>query len=111
MERILKFRVWNQREMADIQWHASFDKSGQVNVMYGCYIMQFTGFYDVNKKEVYESDIILVNGKNHEIKYEDGIFGVRISTVFASLNYMFRTYGRIEVVGNIYQNRSLLKNN
>jgi uncharacterized phage protein (TIGR01671 family) len=75
-------------------------------------LMQFTGLYDVNGKEIYEGDIVKVKEFNDEIMlvyFEDGYFGFG--------NYEVR-YGRysfdpinnlIEVVGNIFENPELLK--
>lgn len=87
-------------------------------------VMQFTGLYDKNGKEIYEGDIVKVDWKDHE-------FMIKVFTVTWNLNGWYCFYnnekdgkagyrvfpyngaydGRklIEIIGNIYQNPELIK--
>ena len=60
--------------------------------------MQFTGFSDRNKREVYEGDIIAVNGKARVvIRWENNRWAHQLpaKTIY-------------EVIGNIYENPELI---
>ena len=87
-----------------------------------CYILQqFTGLKDGKKKDIYEGDILLLNKDNtyksyYEVIFEDGTFflinakregdtfGIFTKNLFAALE----TDSPI-VVGNIFENKELLK--
>ena len=132
MNREIKFRAWDGRQMSyDVTiangrfivvdddgetlfyWH---DPSEQLA------IMQFTGFKDINKIEIYEGDILLC----HE--YDSSDCGQRIAQTFknAVVGFQFGSFyyypkGNMnqphqllmfaykpEIIGNIYNNPELL---
>lgn len=124
--RDLKFRVWSnllQRFAVDTEFsHILYQNEDFSNGTFSvggadCEIQQFFGRCDKNGKEIYENDIISVNGlkflcewKNHGFKLtcladkEQKLFdGYRID-----LNETCESM--VEVLGNIYENPELLKN-
>lgn len=123
--REIKFRAWHKEEKIigevlgiDILHKEIFFSNEDVD----CYehsdfkdieLMQYTGLYDKNEKEIYEGDIVKLRA-NHGIgvvKYYDewGAFVVEYikprPLVVLGMNYYKED---IEILGNIYENPELL---
>ena len=118
--RVLKFRAWNTKLEAMHVNHTATqilsDRNlGFTNIHNHLYeIMQFTGLYDKNWKEIYESDILLWNSLD-----EDGSESYEV--YWGGGRYMIKEIrtGHIDdltdtddltVIWNIYQNPELLSN-
>ena len=65
--------------------------------------IQCTGLKDKNGKLIYEGDIV-DNGFVHQVKYKDGGF-----SPFRTHNSDYMMNENCEIVGNIYENKELLK--
>lgn len=80
-----------------------------------CELMQYTGLKDKNGKEIYEGDVVRIDDLGIGIvDYEEGRFAMRRREE----RFCWPVYCRIdhspfvpEVIGNIYENPELLKEN
>lgn len=68
---------------------------------------QYTGLKDKNGKDIYEGDIVkcFVNGNSY-VSFKGGAYGLIFDYNFIPFNDV---YGEMEVIGNIYENPELLK--
>lgn len=123
--REIKFRAWFDNQMYSIRgidFSSNIFPSGSINLCGADFVslkdtplMQYTGLYDKNGKEIYECDILdcgdrIVNVKWHEqcgqwdcdfIRYK----GKLTSNGITNADWKYRA----EVIGNIYKNPELLK--
>lgn len=125
--REIKFRAWDTKEK---KWLYGYDypELGGFSLKGECIllgefgsdmplerflndveIMQFTGLKDRDGKEIYEGDIVhqsgYMKGFNHQVVFYDSRFclvydGIHTDHIFTP---------NVEVIGNIYENKELLK--
>lgn len=117
--REIKFRAWNKKKK-------EMELLGSLSAIYACegdcietdnlIYLQFTGLKDKNGKEVYEGDIIRHNtninspfSKKYTLVIED-LFEFFEDKGYA-LSELCESYNpeNLEVIGNIYENPELLK--
>jgi uncharacterized phage protein (TIGR01671 family) len=134
--RKIEFRAWDKREkrmgeVTGIRFSKSqypcvnvrFKQNGKIIDERYCFgqedgcdnviLMQFTGLYDKNGKEIYEGDVVRIDDLGIGIvDYEEGRFAMRRREE----RFCWPVYCRIdrssfvpEVIGNIYENHELLK--
>jgi hypothetical protein len=113
MNREIKFRAWDGKEMLPVQ---DLSQSSEYWTWLGkkdVALMQFTGLKDKNKVEIYESDIAKI--KVGKIEYIGKVIYDNNLAMF-QLEFKFDTYfskdlyahlETMEVIGNIHQNTRL----
>jgi hypothetical protein len=132
MNRQLKFRVWDNKnkkflDPSDIAingngnllitnsgWYENFE-----NQNLGDYIVQqFTGFIDLRGREIYEGDIFKSQGnkKWDHVEFKNGqwqanLKGARVFSLYEMFGDDIGTGDYPEIVGNVFENSKLLKNN
>lgn len=118
MNRIIKFRAWeiplkfmrDWEDIRDVMNMGNFDNDEFI-------FMQFTGLTDKNGKECYEADIVKpVNGMEKEygiVIWSEEKAGFDIDWRYAKnlgkYDYRVESLSGLEVIGNIYENKDLIK--
>ena len=83
------------------------------NTVYHSQLMQFTGLTDKNGREIYEGDIVkYIMGMKFTITFHKNAFGWFEGDDFIPFADMAQCQlPELEVIGNIYENPELLKEN
>ena len=118
MSRLIKFRVWDGKEMHAIQdyphlvieekgrWFVFHHKMLTCNYIDG-QLMQFTGLRDRNYKEIYEGDVVKYpSGFQHVVEYNEGADAS--GALYIGFSFATPSERYCEVIGNIYENPELL---
>ena len=123
--REIKFRCWDRFKQ---RWSNYKINDGTVyfmdkntGVWYGSYnkrykdfnLMQYTGLKDKNNKEIYEGDIVKFLNGIFEVIWcnEKASFMLKNKEYKEFLNFICENNNGMEIVGNIYENSELLKEN
>ena len=118
MSRVVKFRVWDKQRGADVGMyygdHLALKLVVEQPDTYE--LMQWTGLEDKNRVEIYEGDIVELHSWKPSIKETkrqvvkwigSGLFMVRVDGAVSGHGEL--PNGRLEVIGNIYENPDLLE--
>lgn len=120
MKREIKFRAWDEDRKNMLDWQLLKEKQSKFVAYKWLNVMQYTGLYDKNGKEIYEGDIAVVrhlhdgdecvwnNTKQEPIPFkvtwDSGKLGFHFDN--SRMGYAPWDY---EVIGNIYENPELIK--
>ena len=109
-QREIKFRAWDniQKKMF-----------GDLKVIYlpqkeeyGTFLMQFTGLFDKNGKEIYEGDVVKFNNegedKQSQIYWDSDAWSFKGKYYYGEVVV---SWSDVEVIGNVYKNPELLSPN
>ena len=88
----------------DTHGHILHFSKGKDPIGFG-YLMQFTGLTDKDGKEIYEGDVVMIKHMLDEVEWGQLVVEWRKSDSGWNV-YPYNTYS---VIGNIYENPSLLK--
>lgn len=127
--REIKFRVWDKKFNMMLGFksvYINFDE-GKIEVttdtlryeevytdeIEDFVLMQYTNLKDKNGKEIYEGDILKVKLDDGEanlyVKYTNGEYRVVNKGKWEDSLYAYMYFGDVEVVGNIYENKDLIR--
>lgn len=118
--REIKFRAWNGIKILD---YCSQDTMGRLEVSWEGHdtkleLMQFTGLLDKNGKEIYEGDIVKAMAEERhfeqscigKIVYSNDVaYQVVRGGDYSGLSLAWGGWKSFEIIGNIYENKELLK--
>lgn len=105
----VKAVIWTSRGL-----YVTLDEGNKAGRrVHGAVLMQSTGLFDVNGKEIFEGDVVVVLDGMYTVFYDEKTASFRLKphdkrwhTDYMS-NYAHS--GSFEVVGNVYQNPELLE--
>ena len=118
--REIKIRVWDTNDYI-FRYDCSIDSDGKANASWGktkshWVIQFFTGAKDQNGKEIYEGDILTFKYKEYDnnkwiesrgsVYFDNDLFGYLVDM---DCGFRFGEIKDIKVIGNIFENRELLK--
>ncbi len=122
MNREIKFRAWDSSfnkiiDEENRDYHIYLDgclsDCMDTNLFQSEYIlMQFTGLKDKNGKEIYEGDLVCIDGIYiGVVKFDDAAYYFKSNqdTINNCWLHMFVSDVSYEVIGNIYENPELLE--
>jgi hypothetical protein len=117
--RDIKFRIWTGDKFDTATIEQLIYEDGNYYTYsgrnLGYDVQQFTGLLDKNGREVYEGDIVQTKEGVFKVKYGSGYYYYthEIKCMgenwYQQLNPESIKNGEVEIIGNIYENKELLK--
>jgi uncharacterized phage protein (TIGR01671 family) len=126
----IKFRAWDEKEkrfwyfdlQKTLERHLSYTGDWDFKIARG-EKTQYIGLKDKNGKEIYEGDILSIDGYSYmepefsyigEVKYANQCYCIDDKFDFCELTPIFDIYGSYttiyEVIGNIYEDADMIEN-
>ena len=105
MNRPIKFRAWNNAEKK------MYPEVEDIRERYETYLMQYTGIKDKNRKEIYEGDIVNIDGLIVPVIWYAGAWMVEYFTIPTKSYLSHFDELDVEIIGNKYENTELLSGN
>ena len=133
--REIKYRAWDKKEKkmgfdinvlssskAFMGWQGDNGQGAYVNPKDKNFeLMQYTGLKDKNGKEIYEGDIFRLNKEIYKVNFRSGCFmadNIKNGNQFTHSkedvkvwHTLMESQMKIEVIGNIYENKEVLNEN
>lgn len=125
MNTRFKFRAWDEDQYMFVPSMITFDDTDAVawqgktykETVFGQHgsavmIMQSTGLVDCEGVDIFEGDILNISGTIVPVEWKDGGFGYILPHSFIPFcghAHLKEILSRSRVVGNVYQNKDLLK--
>ncbi|HPM41596.1 MAG TPA: YopX family protein [bacterium] len=109
MTREIKFRAWD-RELNIMMPVSGLSFEASISAKYE--IMQFTGLYDKNGREIYEGDIVRQTGgyrmQQYAVEYRDAGYNLPLIENYNDGRVSDTWKLTYEIIGNIYENPKLM---
>lgn len=120
--REIKFRAWDKHANHMINDPNTVNDGELINAIFkdeSVLWMQYTGLLDKNGKEIYEGDIVTTDcqavkniADNWVVEYgHTGMYQMAYGSFKQSIHGLVYNDWRLEVIGNIYENPELVKEN
>ncbi|HEM3702188.1 TPA: hypothetical protein U1D11_000658 [Streptococcus suis] len=129
---IPKYRVWVEAEetmhpVLGLDWSGvgddltAFVPMGKTSLravsIDGVVLMQSTGLFDVNGKEIFEGDVVKIVDEYNDsavsvVVFQNGASGMTINGIFvpfAAMSILFQVEYTLEIIGNSYENPELME--
>lgn len=120
--REIKFRAWDKesKKMRTEEFGFFIGSSnglsynGELECYHKFVLMQYTGLKDKNEKKIYEGDIVKYwfMGNDKKLRPANGSCVVvewKNGKMYTGFNLTEKGASRVEIIGNIYKNKDLIK--
>jgi len=106
--REIKFRAWDKKSKGWRYWVLGRDCMCDLEIYdFLTHYGQYTGLKDKNGKEIFDGDIVDINGcKNRVVEWDEDWCGFYLSRELNPVGYFLSE--EYEIIGNIYENPELL---
>jgi len=122
MSREIKFRVWDTHNniwLDTKEFNARLDTgevqlNGAAGVVKGIELAQYTGCSDKNSISIFEGDILTDNNRIWKVYFHQNHgcwLGQELNSINLKLSLHFWEFSSCTIIGNIYENPELLKEN